>query len=365
MLIKQLYYLIFFLSVCCLANAQVSLVLQVPPVGVMQKNQLWNMTLISTGSVPVSIQLTLVDAASGQPVMTTTTHTLQLSKGANVITAKDVAPLQYDYLSPVFTDRDPNGFLPVGNFKACYTVILPVDHGMPTAEDCIPVEVQPLSPPQLNTPPDTSVVETAYPQFSWLPPTPVNLFSDLNYQMILVEVLPDQGPYQAIQQNIPVYNISHLQDPVNLYPTSAKPLDTGVLYAWRVLVLNQDQYIDQSEVWTFKLATPKTTPLLVPGGNFISLRSARERSAGVQVLASDTIGIKYYSFEKDHTDTLAFSSADGKVVKQVSQRIVYGENYLTYVLNGAFQQGRIYRVQIADSRKNIYSASFILKQNNP
>ncbi len=229
------------------------------------------------------------------------------------------------------------------------------------AEDCIPLEVQPLSPPQLNSPPDTSVVETAYPQFSWLPPTPVNLFSELNYQMILVEVGADQGAYQAIQENIPVYNISHLQDPVNLYPASAKPLDTGKLYAWRVLVLNQDQYIDQSEVWTFKLATPKATPVVVPGGNYISLRSARERAAGVQLLSSDTIGIRYYCFEKDHTDTLSFSSADGRLVKQVSQRIVYGENYLTYVLNSAFQKGKIYRVQVADNRKNIYSASFILK----
>ncbi|HEX3934411.1 MAG TPA: hypothetical protein VHW43_07005, partial [Puia sp.] len=293
MLIKQLFCLMFFLSAWGMADAQVSLVLQVPPVGVMQKNQLWNMALVASGSVPVSIQLTLVDAANGQPVMTAATRTLQLSKGANAITAKDVAPVQYDYLSPLFTDRDPNGFLPAGNFKACYTVILPVDHGMSTAEDCIPVEVQPLSPPQLNSPPDTSVVETAYPQFSWLPPTPVNLFSELNYQMILVEVLPDQGSYQAIQENIPVYNISHLQDPVNLYPSSAKPLDTGKLYAWRVLVLNQDQYIDQSEVWTFKLATPKATPLVVPGGNYISLRSAREHSAGVQLLSSDTIGIRY------------------------------------------------------------------------
>jgi hypothetical protein len=361
MLIKQFFFLMFFLSACGMADAQVSLVLQVPPVGVMQKNQLWNMALVASGSVPVSIQLTLVDAANGQPVMTATTRTLQLSKGANAITAKDVAPVQYDYLSPLFTDRDPNGFLPAGNFKACYTVILPVDHGMPTAEDCIPVEVQPLSPPQLNSPPDTSVVETAYPQFSWLPPTPVNIFSDLNYQMILVEVLPDQGPYQAIQENIPAYNISHLQDPVNLYPASAKPLDTGKLYAWRVLVLNQDQYIDQSEVWTFRLATPKSTPVVVPGGNYISLRSARERSAGVQLLPSDTIGIRYYCFEKDHTDTLSFSSADGKLVKQVSQRIVYGENYLTYVLNSSFQKGKIYRVQVADNRKNIYSASFILK----
>jgi hypothetical protein len=155
--------------------------------------------------------------------------------------------------------------------------------------------------------------------------------------------------------------VSHLQDPVNLYPASAKPLDTGKLYAWRVLALNEDQYIDESDVWTFRLATRKAPATVVPGGNFISLRSSKERSAGVQVLASDTIGIKYYSFEREHPDTVSFFSADGKVIQRVAQAISYGPNFFTYILNGAFQKGKIYRVQVADSRKSVYSASFILK----
>jgi hypothetical protein len=363
MRIKNFLPLLLCLATVSGALAQVSLVLQVPPTGVLLKNQLWNMALINSGSTisSVTVQLTLLDAASGMPVMTATTHPIFLSRGSNPVTAKDVAPVQYDYLSPIFTDRDPNGFLPAGNFKACYTVLQTIHGDIPLTEDCIPLEVQPLSPPQLNTPADTSVVETAYPQFSWLPPTPVNLFGNLNYQLILVEVRPDQGAYQAIQQNIPVYNVSHLQDPVNLYPASGKPLDTGTLYAWRVLVLNDEQYIDQSDVWTFKLATPKTTVPMVPGGNFISLRSSKERSVAVQELKSDTIGVKYYSFDRDHTDTVTFSSADGKVVQRVVQPVAYGPNFFTYVLNDGFKKSTLYRVQVADIRKNLYSASFILK----
>jgi hypothetical protein len=362
---------ILSLSVVCLlaslfGEAQVSLVLQVPPVGVMQKNQLWNMVLVygGNGSGTVTVQLTVLDAASGQPVMTATTRPLILAKGANVITSRDVAPVQYDYLSPVFVDRDPNGFLPAGNFKACYSVEqnLNSHNGIIVTENCIPVEVQPLSPPQLNTPADTSTVQTAYPQFSWLPPMPANIFGSLTYDMILVEVLPDQGAYQAIQQNIPVYNISHLTDPVNLYPASAKPLDTGRTYAWRILVLNDDQFITQSDVWTFKLATRKQGPIVVPGGNYIPLRKNSERGGGVQLLATDTIGIKYYSFDRDHADTVRFVAADGKLVKAVPQTIAYGENFLAFVLNSAFQKGKVYQVQLADALKNIHSASFVLKQ---
>jgi hypothetical protein len=357
------------LSIVCwliglVGQAQVSLVMQVPPVGVMQKNQLWNMVLIygGNGTATAIVQLTMVDAASGQPVMTATTRPLALVKGANVITARDVTPLQYDYLSPVFVDRDPNGFLPAGNFKACYTVQQGYSHGDgPVAENCIPVEVQPLSPPQLNTPGDTSTVQTAYPQFSWLPPMPVNIFGGLTYDMILVEVLPDQGAYQAMQENIPVYNTSHLQDPVNLYPASAKPLDTGRTYAWRILVLNDGVFITQSDVWTFKLATRKQTAIAPPNGNYIPLRKSSERGAGIQTLATDTIGIRYYSFDRDHADTVRFVGPDGRLVKAFSQQITYGENFLAFVLNGNFQKGKVYQVQVADGLKNMHSASFVLK----
>jgi hypothetical protein len=358
------------MMVGCLAalfcQAQVSLVLQVPPVGVMLKNQLWSLVLVygGNGAATASVQLTMVDAASGQPVMTATTRPLVLAKGANVITAKDVAPVQYDYLSPVFVDRDPNGFLPAGNFKACYSVQQGfASHGDGAmAENCIPVEVQPLSPPELNTPADTSTVQTAYPQFSWLPPMPANIFGSLSYDMILVEVLPDQGAYQAVQENIPVYNISHLQDPVNLYPASAKPLDTGRTYAWRILALNDGQFITQSEVWTFKLETRKQAIIAPPGGNYIPLRKNNERGAGIQILPTDTIGIKYYSFERDHADTVRFLSANGQTVKSIPQMIVYGENFLAYSLGGVFEKGKLYRVEVTDALKNVHTASFELKK---
>ena len=152
------------------------------------------MALIYTGNgtISVSIALTMLGARDNQPVMTALSRPIMLSKGTNLISIKDASPIQYDYLSPVFNvDRDPNGFLPVGNYKVCYTVLQGGGHGEgPFVEDCLPVEVQPLSPPQLNTPADTSTLEITYPQFSWLPAMPVSLFSNLSYDMLLVEVLP-------------------------------------------------------------------------------------------------------------------------------------------------------------------------------
>src|ERR1700754_3454582 len=101
---KILPVLFLWLLLSVSARSQVSIVLQVPPTGVMQKNQLWNMALInaSADARSVSIQLTLLDVRDGQSVLTAETRPILLTKGTTMITAKDVSPVQYDYQSPKF-----------------------------------------------------------------------------------------------------------------------------------------------------------------------------------------------------------------------------------------------------------------------
>jgi hypothetical protein len=365
MLKKSLLLFLVSLSVFLAAEGQLTLVLQTPPVGVMQKVQLWNMALINTSSnaVGVSVQLTLIDVRNGQAVMTGVSRPVFANRGTTAVTAKDIYPVQYTYLSPLFTDRDPNGFLPVGNYKACYTVGLlgGGHHASILAEECVPVEVQPLSPPQLISPTDTATVGTAYLQFSWIPPAPINLFSNLTYDMILVEVQPGQGANDAIQKNIPFYNISHYKDQVYLYPASNRPLDTGRVYAWRIIAKNEDQFIDQSEVWTFKLASPKPMTQAPDLSNFIPLRQSNEPAAGIHQLTTDTLGIKYYSFERDHDAIVNFYDARGQMVRSNSQHIVYGDNFLVFLLDGHFTKGDIYRVELIDGHNIKHTAGFSLK----
>lgn len=362
-------YLMTGLLAGCLAMAgvsqgQVTMVLQVPPTGVMMKSQLWNLALVYAGSgtTSVTLQLTLFGAKDNQPVMTALTPPLTLNKGANPITASLVSPVQYNYLSSVFNvDRDPNGFLPVGNYKACYTVVGRLHNSGPLAEDCIPVEVRPLSPPQLNTPADTATLQTTYPQFTWLPPAPANLFSNLEYEMLIVKVLPGQGPYEAIQQNVPMYNIGNYRDAVEQYPASNAPLDTATTYAWRVIAFNEGQFIDQSEVWTFKIASRNPPSVLAPaGGNYIPLRKSNEAPAGVHTVTGTVIGIKYYSYEKDHPVTVSFYDGEGKLVTSMQSTITYGDNFLAYPLGSVFQKGKVYRVGITDGQNLVHEASFMM-----
>lgn len=345
------------------ARAQVTLVLQVPPAGVMIKPQLWNMALVNGSSVPntVVISLTLLSNPANQLVMTATTRPVTLQKGTNTISARDLGQLIYNYLPSALTvDRDPNGFLPVGNYRACYSVVSVSSHpGAPLAEDCIPVEIQPVSPPQLSWPSDTACLSTPYPQFSWLPPLPMQLFSSLNYDLVVMEVKPGQTPYEAIQQNIPVYNLHRGTQLTDIYPASAAALDTGRVYCWQVIAKNGEENIAQSEVWTFHIAPPRTTAMQPEGGRYLSLRPASEPSAGEQSLGSRILGVHYYSFDPAHETVVRFYSSQGKLIWSPAQKLVYGDNFLVWELGGAFQPGRRYAVEITDKGKITYRAMFI------
>ncbi|WP_207511031.1 hypothetical protein, partial [Longitalea luteola] len=97
-------------------QAQVVITLQLPPLGLTIKPQLWNMSLINTsgGSMTTQLQMVMTDAGTGQTVLTATTPLIQLQPGAQALTASNVGPLTYTAGAGYAVDANPNGFLPVG-----------------------------------------------------------------------------------------------------------------------------------------------------------------------------------------------------------------------------------------------------------
>lgn len=339
-------------------GAQVTMTIQVPPSGVLLKKQLWNLALVYTGSTPlgVKISLTISSASGDQQLITAVTPLFTLNRGAKQIQAADVAPIQYQYLSPSVTDRDPDGFLPVGSYQACYTVQVGDEVGTPLAEDCLSFEVAPLSPPELNTPADEDTLITTLPQFTWVPPSPVNLFSNLAYRFNLVEVQPGQTANDALEQNIPVYSYQNCTDIFINYPSSAMALDTGRQYAWQVTAENNMQPAAQSEVWTFRVKG-FGPPANTFAGNYIILKNNAEK-AGVYDADGGTVGIKYYSFDKPRQALVRFFGAGQKLVAEMPANLVYGDNYIIYNMGSGFQKGQLYFIELADLHNNKYTAAF-------
>ena len=230
---KRLLYVTLFILFVVAGKAQVSISVQEPPAGIVQKNQLWNLALIYSGNntVNVVVGLTLVNISDNQPVLTAFTRTLMLRKGVTQLKAADVGPVDYQYVSPAFS-RLTDALLPIGSYQACYTVyMIGLEDKQVLTENCINIDVQPLSPPQLTIPADSASIQHPWPQFSWLPPAPLTLFNDLNYDLLVTEVRADQTPGAAIQENIPVYNARRILTMVSNYPSSARSLDTGKVYA--------------------------------------------------------------------------------------------------------------------------------------
>jgi hypothetical protein len=362
------YHLIlFFLSITLFfgkARAQVTIAVQVPPTGVIQKNQLWNLVLVSTSNDPITvrIKITLLSTKDNSPVMSAVSRIFSITKGVKQIGSNDVSPIEYDYQSAIFNvDRNPNGFLPIGNFLACYTVTKIVgDAVSELSEECLLVEVAPLSPPILNTPFDRDTLTTSYPNFSWLPPAPLNLFGDLSYDLSLVEVQSGQAATQAIQENLPIYTANRLTTPTNTYPASNKALDTAKLYAWRIAANNNGQLVAQSEVWTFQVGK---SAIETSATNLSSYIVIGESDLGIQMLSGNSLHIKYVSKHPSYEAAIMFTEHGNNTIQQLRKTIQTGDNYFDFSLSSRFKTGKVYQLQLPTPEGKYQTLRFTISKH--
>jgi len=356
---QVLFLFIIMLIAGASLRAQVIMSLQLAPTGLVQKNQLWNMVLVNASATPVSVyvRLRLLSVKDNRLLMTGDAHSIILNKGAKQITAAVVAPVQYNYLSAA-TDHNPDGFINVGNYRVCYTVYRTNDESVdPLAEDCMPLEVQPLSPPILNTPADADTTGIAYPQFTWLPASPAHVFTNQNYDMILVEVLPGQSKGDAIQKNVPVYNESNIKTPFLNYPASAKSLETGRLYAWKVVAKNEDDPVSQTDIWTFSVRRAVNGSASSQNEVYVVLD---DELHGIYHVKEDSLHLKYFSYDRRHSSTITVAKPSGLIIYQQDREIVYGDNYITIKLPAALQQGNIYQLRLRSLNGRPHTLNFTI-----
>ncbi len=351
----------FFLATIFTAGAQLTISLPEPPSAVVQKSQLWNVIMIYSGTSPISVTvgLSLTDAMTNQPVMTAMSRPVMINSGVRQFRSADMEPAQYTYQSSTAIGlSSPNAFIPIGTYRACYTVYFSREGNKDVAaEECLNFEVAPLNPPLLNIPADSATVETAYPQFVWLPPTPMILFSDLNYNILVTEVQQGQSPYEAIQENMPVYSMDHLRSMVQNYPASYKSLDTGRVYAWRIIAKNGESFAGQSDVWTFRIASRKPEVLIPANKTYLELKNDNSY-LGTALISGDTLAIKFYSYDRTHDAAIRFLDEQGAEVKTLNEKVLYGNNFMVLVLNHSFSSDKTYFVEIADLQNGRYRASF-------
>lgn len=364
-MVKCIYILLIFLLIHWDSKGQLSITMQELPTGIVEKHQLWNLTVLYPGQNPINIhiEMTLMNVEYNQPVFSATSRTFSVSRGINVLRMPDVSPINYNYFSTGLSGLNES-FIPIGNYKVCYTIYSNDNHlEGPLAEDCMSLEIQPLSPPLLSMPENSVSIYERYPQFSWIPPTPIFLFNDLNYELLLAEVREDQTPEMAIQENIPLYQARRLQANFNSYPSTAKGLDTGKVYTWRIIAKNGESFAAMSEAWTFRVIAN------IPGGkvpetvSFIEVKKNNNASNSA-IIDKDQLGIKHYSYGKTYEAIIKIFNEKGSLILKEKRTVQYGNNFFLIKLNKKFVENALYMVELNDFEGNRLRSSFRIKSNN-
>lgn len=352
---------ICFLILICLPgwlHAQVTISVQLPPGGMIQKDQLWNLVAMNNGnaSFDAVLLLSLQEVSGGQTVLTASTRSITLPPGVKMIRAQDLQPVQYNYTGAGFEGL----YVPLGSYTACYTVSRTTAESQePVATECVRINITPLSPPLLNMPADKSVIETPYPQFSWTPPAPLDMFTELSYDLNLVELLEGQSPAEAITNNTPLYSRSFLRVPYESYATTYSRLEKNKTYAWQVTARNGMNYAATTDVWTFKLPDDSVANEVIDK-SYIQLRNSITGGA-VYPLQSNSLRVKYYSYEKKYTGQFRFYNSEHALIKEIKKDILYGDNFIVFELDKTFEKGKVYRVELADQQKNISTIFLIIQ----
>lgn len=347
-------------------HAQIVIQPNLSTLRVTLKSQLWNLSLVNTGNNALQLQIDLqvTDLSNNQKIFTGTTHPITIAKGLRQLSANDLAPIIYNILNPDYhVDAGPDGFLPVGNFDVCYSVTeLDGESHDRLAEQCEEITVEPISPPSLISPGDSEQVEQVRPLFTWLPPAPFNLFTNLSYSLTLVEVLPTQNGPDAIQQNIPLEAETNILTTNHQYPLSLPELDSNKLYAWQVAAQSGNATVTKSEVWTFRLKKSIIDSVVVKRNEYY-YRVKRSPDAGY-IQCSGLLKFAYLNEANDRQITyqiLDITKASSKEVPIDSPQVAlhYAQNLLQINFSNQFlTDNHIYLLQFENSKREHWYLKF-------
>ncbi len=362
--------LLLFSFITVQTQAQLLVNLQLPVIGLSTKNQLWNMVLINTSNEVLRLKVNLIftDATNNQMVMTASTTQFNLSTGSHALQINDFMPVTYNVVNSNYNiDNNPNGFLPVGQFNVCYQFDKFVsDIYERVTEECETVEIEPASPPILVFPEDQAVIEFPRPVFNWLPPSPVNFFSNLGYDLRLVEVVGNQSTADAMQQNIALFAQQNLTTLAIPYSASLPALDTGKLYAWQITAKNNGSFVAKSDIWSFRVGQFGSAGNNYPNsGPFAKLK----RDGYINYfLCSGRLQVEYDNYTDDDTVAVAVYDLSNQQVAIAldSNYLVLkpGQNLIDINLtdNNAFSNNHIYQFELINSRKEKWIGKFYFKR---
>ena len=321
----------------------------VPQSGLIRVSQLWGMSVTNVSETEkyCIVELTVRNRVSGTVVLKGRSQSFTLSKGSKMLTESVIGPVTYetDGLDAVITS---GGLLAAGVYNICLSLQAADLKAFQPIEHCLDVEVEALTPPQLIEPADTSVLDISYPHFIWTAPMPLTIFSNLNYELVLVEVEAGQSKGDAIQRNLPVWSMGNLRTNTALYPSSWVSLDTGKVYAWQVTARNGDYYGGKSQIWEFRLKD--TVPVAIKtSSDFYNSLSRKIYENVIQKSGEYKLEfINEYGVNEGFLYLYEISEGRKTLLKQTRPHLIKGRNLLRWEPKVSLQKaaGKVYTIEL-------------------
>jgi hypothetical protein len=349
MKIKILLACIICLPLCM--RAQITLTTQMPNTGILVKDQLWNVIVTNNTNdmVTVRLEIDVTDVLLGQSVLNASTGRILVDRGMKLLSNREVQPILYNYVATEFSGN----YAPCGSYNIHYRLIkeVPAKEDIPVADEMVRVNVTPLSPPMLTTPSDKAGIETVYPQFTWMPPTPMDMFNPLLYDINVVAIEEGQSAIAAMEVNRPVYFNTNIQNPSEKMPTSFEQLQQGKTYAWQVVARSSSACASPSEVWVFSIGKDSITKI-IEGAAYTKLSRSNTEVTTAQ---EGVVKMEYINNSDDKKVKCTVYKAGekrkaGSKTINFNLKLVNGQNYLSYKINKKLDEKTVYEISLTNSR---------------
>lgn len=260
---KVLATFILLLSNLSHLNAQLSMQFNAVNEYVFSSKEALNFTAINSNPKSFEAIFTgTIKKGNGELICEFKTAPVWLQTGANVFTPFTLSMADLNYHDQdILEIETKSGQYPSGNYTICMIGHcatadcngLGASAAAMETPICISIQTENPTPLILLNPENESEIEETRPPLSWIPPSPVAGSANLNYTLILVEMLEGQNKADALSQNRPLIEMEGLTNPALMYPSDLPELEKGKWYAWQVQAYVGKTPIAKSEQWKFKV----------------------------------------------------------------------------------------------------------------
>lgn len=343
------------------AFSQISIQPVLPVTGLIQTEGLWNAIVInnSSESIECRLEISLRDRLSGMEVLAGVSGSFNVSAGVKRIDVSQIMPVQYNMISSEFSGGI-NDLIPIGNYVACYRL---TGGKNAAANECVALDVKPLSPPALISPADSAKLPIAPAQFVWLPPAPINLFKDLQYDLLITEISEGKDAQESLVQDPPFYSENNVSINNITYAGTNNSFEKGKWYAWQVTARDGEKYAGKSEAFVFTLTDNSIALMLISQSPYLKMRKELPEKG---IAPNSILKISYINETGDSTMLLKITDLNksNKTLAEWPFVLKQGENLFQIDLSKKIntKDSNLLEASFVNTRKEQWKVQFEIRQ---